>query len=467
MLSTASLDPPGAGRMSAPLGREAIFFAGGNGICLQAERGVFTTYKAVLFDRDLRERTSFKLDGSPSRTRVSADGRVGAITVFLTGQAHGYATPGFSTKTSLLDMASSDQLGELEQFSTWRDGARFQAADFNFWGVTFARDSNVFYATLRTAATTSRATTYLVRGDLGLRKLTVLRENVECPSISPDDRLIAYKKRVGGDLSPWRLYVLDLTTMTERALAGERRSVDDQVEWLDNSRVLYAPRRSSQSAVTDVWVSSVDGDAPARVFLLKPNHLSRFTERNRVVSAFQADRAAVVSAFRRTVIQVSKALAKPGLEQTDSGSVLRRSSPRWPPRLRTAPACRQIPRARTPRTGCRRRRRGRRSRRRQSGARRAAEPARQIVSRAPSRADRSARLRPCQALHRDSRDPIRRACAEIVADRGGHDGRHEVAVQTHERDQQRLRGQRQERRGEKAPAEQRHIRSHRSDSRLP
>ena len=24
----------------------------------------------------------------------------------------------------------------------------FKAADFNFWGVTFARDSNVFYATL-------------------------------------------------------------------------------------------------------------------------------------------------------------------------------------------------------------------------------------------------------------------------------------------------------------------------------
>jgi hypothetical protein len=262
MLTMASLDPPGAGRTSAALGCERISFSAGNGICLQADRGVFTTYKAVLFDNDLQARTSFKLDGSPSRTRISADGRVGAITVFVTGQVHGYAGSGFSTKTSLLDMASGDQLGDLEQFTTWRNETRFQSADFNFWGVTFARDSNTFYASLKTAGKT-----YLVRGDLGLRKLTVLHENVECPSISPDNRLIAYKKRVGGDLSPWRLYLLDLTTMAERVLAGEKRSVDDQIEWLDDSHVLYAMPRSSQSAITDVWVSPVDGDEPARVFL--------------------------------------------------------------------------------------------------------------------------------------------------------------------------------------------------------
>jgi hypothetical protein len=262
MLTMASLDPPGAGRTSVALGCERISFSAGNGLCLQAERAVFTTFKAVVFDRDLQVRTSFKLDGSPSRTRISTDGRVGAITVFVTGQAHGYTGSEFSTKTSLVDMASGDELGELEQFATWRNGTRFQAVDFNFWGVTFARDSNTFYATLKTAGKT-----YLVRGDLGLRKLTVLHENVECPSISPNNRLIAFKKRVGDNLSPWRLYLLDLATMTERALAGETRSVDDQIEWLDDSHVLYAMPRSSPSAITDIWVSPIDGDAPARVFL--------------------------------------------------------------------------------------------------------------------------------------------------------------------------------------------------------
>src|SRR5207245_2906576 len=112
-------------------------------ICLQAHRGWFTSYNAVLFDRLLASRGSIKLDGGPTRTRVSSDGRVGAMTVFVSG--HSYSGS-FSTQTILIDMTGGDQLGELEQFTTWRDGARFQHADFNFWGVTFARDSNIFFA---------------------------------------------------------------------------------------------------------------------------------------------------------------------------------------------------------------------------------------------------------------------------------------------------------------------------------
>src|SRR5438132_1093504 len=88
----------------------------------------------------------------PRSTRLVRIGarRVGAITVFVTGEM--YAGSPFSTRTTIVDMATGEALGDLEQFSTWRNGVRFKAADFNFWGVTFARDSNVFYATLRTAA---------------------------------------------------------------------------------------------------------------------------------------------------------------------------------------------------------------------------------------------------------------------------------------------------------------------------
>jgi hypothetical protein len=241
---------------------ERVAYAAGRGVCLAADRGVFTTYKAIFFDRALKATHTSKLAGSPSRTRVSSDGRVGAVTVFVMGQAHGYAGSSFSTKTTILDMAAGDELGDLEQFTTWRNGARFKARDFNFWGVTFARDSNIFYATLRTAGTT-----YLVRGDLGLRKLTVLRENVECPSLSPDNRLIAFKKRVGSGPAPWRLYVLDLATLTDRSIAAETRSIDDQIEWLDDNHVLYAADRSSRSASRDVWVAPLDNSAPARIFM--------------------------------------------------------------------------------------------------------------------------------------------------------------------------------------------------------
>jgi hypothetical protein len=247
-------------RAAADLTCERISYAGDHGICLHADHGLFTTYTAVFFDRTLEATNTIKLDGRPSRTRVSPDGRVAAITVFVAGES--YVGSPFSTKTTILDMATGDVLGDLESFTTWRAGARFKNADFNFWGVTFARDSNVFYATLRTAGTT-----YLVRGDLGLRKLIVLRENVECPALSPDNRLIAFKKRVASDdLEPWRFYVLDLRTLTDRPIAAETRSIDDQIEWLDDDHVLYAVRRRELSNL-DVWVAPLDNSTPARVFM--------------------------------------------------------------------------------------------------------------------------------------------------------------------------------------------------------
>lgn len=262
-LSSSLLDARGPGaRTIAGLTCERVSFAAGRGICLEADRGIFTTYRAVIFGGAFNPTHSLKLSGSPSRTRVSPDGRVGAITVFVTGQVHKYEGSDFSTRTSIVDMATGEELGELEQFTTWRDGQKFKAADFNFWGVTFARDSNTFYATLATAGKT-----YLVRGDLGLRKLTVLKENVECPSLSPDNRLIAFKKRVASGTAPWRPYILDLATMTDRPVAGEDRSIDDQIEWLDAGHVLYAVPRAGQIGRQDVWVAALDNSTAPRVFL--------------------------------------------------------------------------------------------------------------------------------------------------------------------------------------------------------
>ena len=41
-------------------------------------------------------------------------------------------------------------MADLETLQITRDGQPFKNADFNFWGVTFAQDSNTFYATLGT-----------------------------------------------------------------------------------------------------------------------------------------------------------------------------------------------------------------------------------------------------------------------------------------------------------------------------
>jgi hypothetical protein len=253
-IELAALSSPMGPRATTTLQCDRISFAHDGGICLQTHVGMMTTYEAAFFDAQFHTRATLKLRGAPTRTRVSPDGRYGAITVFVTGEQHGYNSVSFSTRTAIVDMATAHELGDLEQFTAVRDGQPFAAKDFNFWGVTFARDSNVFYATLMT-----NNKRYLVRGDVARRSVVVLHENVECPALSPDNRLLAYKKRVGGDLSPWRFYVLDLATMTERPIAAETRSIDDQLEWLDNDHVLYATARSSQSPILDVWVAPLSG----------------------------------------------------------------------------------------------------------------------------------------------------------------------------------------------------------------
>jgi len=236
------LDELRAARVITGLQCERVHYAADRGLCLVPEHGLVTTFQAILFGPDFEERGRIELGGIPSRARVSADGRYGAATVFVYG--HSYADDEFSTQTTIIDMAASERVAELEEFTVLRDGEPLQAVDFNFWGVTFVPDdSSRFYATLRTGEQT-----YLVEGDIEARSMRVLRENVECPSISPDGTRLAFKKRVE---TGWRLTVLDLETQQETPLA-EEVSVDDQVEWLGGEAVLYGLNG-------DVWRVPADG----------------------------------------------------------------------------------------------------------------------------------------------------------------------------------------------------------------
>jgi hypothetical protein len=222
---------------------------------------VFTTYSAFKFDGQWNKGWNIELNGEPSRARVSPSGRLAAITIFLSG--HSYTSLNFSCQTTILDMATGKVLADLEKFSVTRKGVPFQSPDFNFWGVTFSRDENRFYATLW-----SRAKTYLVECNLADRSAKVIHEDVECPSLSPDNRRIAFKKRIGVPRFTWRIHTLDLATMAETQLA-EPRSVDDQVEWLDNEHVLYALSQNEKgaSASTEIWALPVTGTAGPEILL--------------------------------------------------------------------------------------------------------------------------------------------------------------------------------------------------------
>ena len=199
-----------------------------------------------MFGDDLGVRHSMDLPGVASRARVSPDGRYGAVTLFVAGDS--YAAPGaFSTRTTLIDLASGRRIGDLEQFTVTRAGRQVAAVDVNYWGVTFSpRDSDRFYATLATGGKT-----YLIEGSVSGQTAHVIHENVECPSVSPDGTRLVFKRRTGSSARPWRLTVLDLRTMRETPLA-EPRSVDDQAAWLDDDHVLYNVDGS-------IWTVPADG----------------------------------------------------------------------------------------------------------------------------------------------------------------------------------------------------------------
>ncbi len=88
--------------------------------------------------------------------------------------------------------------------------------------------------------------------------MRVLRDGVECPSLSPDGKQIAFKSRIGTK-TRWRLKVLDLATRADHPVA-EHRSIDDQVEWLDADTLVY-------SDGVNVYTVPADGSGKVRRIL--------------------------------------------------------------------------------------------------------------------------------------------------------------------------------------------------------
>lgn len=191
--------------------------------------------------------------GDPSRVRVSPSGNLVAWTVFRTGDSY-LVAGAFSTTAGIYDLRTGAHYGSLEDFTPYVEGKRYESIDVNYWGITFLRDDRTFYATM-----SSKGRTWLIRGDLPTRRLTALRNNVECPSLSPDETRLAYKFRTG---DKWRLHVLDLADGTDRALA-EQAHVDDQPAWIDDETVAYSKNEGGKAAI---YAVPADGTgAPRRL----------------------------------------------------------------------------------------------------------------------------------------------------------------------------------------------------------
>ncbi len=243
-LYRAELTPGAEPRRAGDLACERVYEnAAGDGICLAAKPHGFD-YEAVVYGPDQQPRRRFSIPGVPDRARVSPDGRHAGFTTFLSGHTYSAGVRSFETHTAIVDMRAGSSLFDLHELEVTRDGEPFERADANLWGVAFADDDR-FYATLG-----SGGRHYLIEARVSTRRGRVIGDHVECPSPSPDGRRIAYKRRIGKQ-DRWRLHVLDLASGRDVALA-ERRSIDDQPEWLGDDTIVYSDDR-------DVYAVPADG----------------------------------------------------------------------------------------------------------------------------------------------------------------------------------------------------------------
>ncbi|WP_033294764.1 PD40 domain-containing protein [Amycolatopsis jejuensis] len=234
---------PGAKPKFSDLKCDRFAVSGPTAMCLAVRAGTLPPVSDLtVLDRNLAKVHEEYLPGTPSRARVAPDGKRVYWTVFVTGDS--YAATGFSTRAGIYDLDNGELAKTIEELPVLVDGKRYFAPDVNYWGITFARDGKTFYATLG-----SKGKTYLIEGDYDTYRGKALRENVECPSLSPDGTRIAFKKKVSEGV--WRLSVLDLKSMHETPLA-ESRSVDDQALWQDDHTILYGVENA-------VWAVPADG----------------------------------------------------------------------------------------------------------------------------------------------------------------------------------------------------------------
>ena len=264
-VAIVSLADPDGPRAFTDLSCDRVFATATDTLCLASDRGVVTTYSAAVYAGTTAgsggARTDIPLTGSPSRARLSDDGRLSSTTSFVAGDS--YTAAGFSTRTVVTRLADRTSL-DLEDFTLLDDGRKISPTDRNYWGVTFAADDDHFYVTVKFGGVTHLAT-----GQLSTRTVTTVRTDAECPSLSPDGTRVAYKKRGDRAAGDWRLTVLDIATGTETELA-ETHSVDDQVEWLDDSRILYGlPGEGTAAAESNIWVVPADGSGAPSLLVAK------------------------------------------------------------------------------------------------------------------------------------------------------------------------------------------------------
>ena len=248
---------------------ERVHIAADRGVCVAGRgEGVLQTFRTEIFDasdarlQDIRSYAS----PFPSRARVSPDGQFISTTGFISGTSYADIGAGDTQTLAIIDPIGTRTglVGLSTDFESFDlDGAAIAEGDHQFWGVTFV-DENSFYATGFYGEEPE-----IIRGNIDERQVDQTGFVGSCPSLSPDgDTLVFKQTRVDGGFD---LVAVDLET-EETWMLGETRSVDDQVEWLDNDTILYAihPEGVPESSIQpqfDIWSLDLAPGSTPELFL--------------------------------------------------------------------------------------------------------------------------------------------------------------------------------------------------------
>ena len=248
---------PDAARVVSPLSCSRVHYSGGRGLCVtQESRPAGIENVAYIFDRRFERSRRIVLDGLPTRLRVAPNGRVGAVTTYMEEETA--AGERLATRSRIIDMRTGKQLADLRDFQVENRQLPPIRGPVDFSSVAFERDSDRFFATMATGDER-----YLVAGSVSERRLSTIRTGVASEALSPGGQRLVVKRLIR-ERGFWQLAVIDLRTWTERDLPQGSRSVDDQVEWLDDDHVLY---HDIDGESTALWMLPADGLNGPRVLL--------------------------------------------------------------------------------------------------------------------------------------------------------------------------------------------------------
>lgn len=225
------------------------------GVCLSIGGGISGTGQGLITNPALVPTKTFGLT-TPSRAAVSPDGSVVAWTGFTRG--HSYLDPGeFATLTQLISVERRVAADLETNFTTYEGDRIVRNADRNYWGVSFV-DNDHFFATVGFEDTTA-----IVEGHVSNSTLEIVFDNATCPEVSPDGTIVVAKEMRD---DRFQLVAIDVASGDRRDL-DETRSVDDQVEWVDEDTIVYAlPNDEAGTAaepVFDIWALDIaPGSAP-------------------------------------------------------------------------------------------------------------------------------------------------------------------------------------------------------------